>query len=133
MRKSLMTHVRLPLFLCGLAAVTPSVQADDLTATAMGIWARGDGQARVRIAPCGGNICATNLWIKDPASSEKVGDVLVLTLKPAGGRLTGSAWDPQRKLHMSFDMEVAQNSLTTKGCVLGGVFCKNVSWSRTGG
>ena len=30
-----------------------------------GTWNRGDGNAKVRIAPCGSNICATNVWIKD--------------------------------------------------------------------
>ncbi len=29
-----------------------------------GNWARGDGNARVRIAGCGKDICATNTWIK---------------------------------------------------------------------
>ncbi len=49
-----------------------------------GRWARGDGNANVRIAPCGSNICAINTWIKPGTPREKAGDRLVMTIKPAG-------------------------------------------------
>ena len=95
-----------------------------------GIWARGDGNARVRIAPCGTNICATNVWIRKPGS-EKVGQVLIMTVKKsAAGIWKGSAFDPQRNLTVSMQMKVRARSMVTSGCILGGLICKSTNWTR---
>lgn len=96
-----------------------------------GVWSRGDGNARVRIAPCGSDICATNVWIKDTSGGEAVGDKLVMTLKPkSADTLTGQAFDAKRKLTYSIQLKVEKQSLVTRGCVVGGLVCKSVNWSR---
>jgi Uncharacterized protein conserved in bacteria len=98
---------------------------------AFGNWSRDDGQARVRMAPCGKSLCATNIWIRDAASSEKVGDRLVMDLKPSGAASwNGTAYDPQRKLTYSMTMTFTSGKLQTRGCVLGGMICRNVGWTR---
>jgi uncharacterized protein (DUF2147 family) len=95
-----------------------------------GLWARGDGNAKVRIAPCGTNICATNTWIRKPGS-EKVGQVLVMKVKKvAAGLWKGSAFDPQRKLTVSMQMKVRARSMLTSGCIIGGLICKSTTWAR---
>ena len=102
-----------------------------LAADPTGNYQRDDGMARVRVEACGAAICATDTWIKDAASSEKVGDVLVMNLKPAGGYLlTGTAFDRKRDATYSFSMTVEPNRLITKGCVLAGLVCKEVAWLR---
>ncbi|MDH7795372.1 MULTISPECIES: DUF2147 domain-containing protein [unclassified Beijerinckia] len=102
-----------------------------LAQDASGSWARGDGIARVNIAPCGAQICAVNTWIKDGVTDEKIGDRLVMNVKPASPSvLSGTAYDPQRKMSYNIDITVAANSLKTQGCVLGRLLCKNMSWSR---
>lgn len=101
------------------------------TSGPMGNWARGDGVAKVKVAPCGGNICATNTWIKPGTKSEKTGDVLVMTLKPEDqATFKGTAFDPQRKMNFRMTLNVKGDSMTTRGCVLGGIVCKSVNWSR---
>ena len=96
----------------------------------LGNWARGDGNARVRIAPCGANLCATNTWIRNPGS-EKVGQVLIMKVRKVAARLwKGSAYDPQRKLSVSMEMKVGQGTMSTSGCVFGGLLCKTTSWTR---
>lgn len=96
-----------------------------------GTWMRGDGNAKVRIAACGSDICATNLWIKDTSGGENVGDKLVMTVKPKSADiLSGKAFDPKRNLTYSIQMTVKKASLVTRGCIVGGLVCKNVSWSR---
>ena len=96
-----------------------------------GVWNRGDGKARVRIAPCGASICATNIWIGDPSSGEKVGDRLIMTLTKKGeGTYSGRAHDPQRNMTVSMNIKLGQNSFTSSGCVLGGVICKSMTWRR---
>lgn len=99
--------------------------------TANGEWARGDGLVRARIAPCGVKLCATNVWVKDPQGSEKVGDQLVMDLhETSAGHWTGSAFDPQRNLTYAMEMTAEGERLTTRGCVLGGLVCRGVTWTR---
>jgi uncharacterized protein (DUF2147 family) len=96
-----------------------------------GQWARGDGNAKVRIAPCGSNICATNTWIKPGTPSEKAGDILTMTIKPVSdGWYSGTAFDPQRNLTYKISVSVKGDMMTTRGCVLAGLLCKDVNWSR---
>ena len=96
-----------------------------------GTWNRGDGNAKVRIAPCGSNICATNVWIKDTSGGEAVGDKLVMTLKPkSADTLSGKAYDAKRSMTYAIQLKVAGQSLVTRGCVVGGLVCKSVNWSR---
>lgn len=95
-----------------------------------GKWARGDGKAVVRIAPCGSKICATNLWIGDTSKGEEVGDRLVMSLtadSPAS--YSGTAYDPKRKLSYSVVVTARNGRLTTRGCFIGGLLCRNVSWT----
>jgi uncharacterized protein (DUF2147 family) len=103
-------------------------------ASPQGDWSRGDGKAKVRIAPCGEDICATNTWIRPGTKDEKTGDRLVMTIADQGdGKWTGKAYDPQRKLHYRLKMRVAEKTMTTTGCVLGGLICKGVDWTRIDG
>ncbi|MBV5263854.1 DUF2147 domain-containing protein [Pinisolibacter aquiterrae] len=109
----------------GFAAAEPSP---------FGLWARGDGNARVRIARCGSDICAVNTWIREGTKGEKTGDKLVMTVEPAGaGRWTGTAFDPQRDLSYRLTMTVGAASMTTRGCIVVGLLCKEMGWTRLGG
>ena len=94
-----------------------------------GIWSREDGNARVRVAPCGEALCAINVWIRKPGD-EKVGDRLVLNVKPAGpGVYEGTAFDPQRNLSFTSRITYSADRMTTSGCVLK-ILCKSVGWTR---
>jgi uncharacterized protein (DUF2147 family) len=102
-----------------------------LAADLDGNWARGDGNAKVEIAPCGAQICATNTWIKPGSGSEKAGDKLVMTIdRTADGSYSGTAFDPQRNMTFKITVVVAEKKMTTKGCVAGGILCRAVNWSR---
>ena len=96
-----------------------------------GNWARGDGNAKVLIAPCGDNICATNTWIKPGTPKEKTGDRLVMDIKPdENGVYSGTAFDPQRDKSYRITVTVDGSSMTTKGCIVAGLLCKGISWTR---
>ena len=95
-----------------------------------GVWLRDDGNARVRIAPCGSKLCATNLWIKDTSKGEEVGDRLVMTLnRKSPTKLTGTAYDPKRDKNYAITLVVDSGSLITRGCILGGLLCRDVNWA----
>jgi uncharacterized protein (DUF2147 family) len=96
-----------------------------------GQWARGDGNARVKIAPCGSDVCAVNTWIKQGTPKEKEGDKLVMSIKPdAEGSYAGTAFDPQRDMSYKLTVTVDGNKMTTKGCVVAGLICKAINWTR---
>lgn len=117
----------LRLFTLGAMALAFQATAQ---AAPMGEWARGDGNTRVRIEPCGQSLCAINTWVKDTSNGEQVGHRLVMSVKPEGGqRMTGTAFDPQRDRTYNITIDYSAASMSTRGCILG-VLCKTVSWTR---
>jgi uncharacterized protein (DUF2147 family) len=109
-------------------AAAPAYATTDLI---KGSWSRGDGLATVRIDRCGAAMCAVNTWVKDPSGGEKTGDRLVMSISPsADGKLAGTAYDPQRNLTYQIDISVAERNMKTRGCVLGGLLCKSVGWTK---
>lgn len=114
----------IPVIIVGAAG---AASASDIN----GNWARGDGNARVRISPCGADICAVNTWIKPGTLKEKEGDKLVMSIKEdADGKYSGTAFDPQRDLNYKLTVTVEGDEMTTKGCVVAGLICKGVEWTR---
>lgn len=114
------------LWLAVAIAAPSAARANELN----GVWLRDDGKVRVNIAACGDRTCATNVWVRDPAGGEAVGDRLVMQLaKQPDGSLAGTAQDPKRGLNMSITLRVASNRFTSRGCLLGRVVCREVSWT----
>jgi len=124
-----MTNPLLAASVLSLVLAAPLARAADISPE--GNWSRGDGKARVRIEPCGNDLCAINTWIKPGVKDEKIGDKLIMTVKPATqGKWSGKAFDPQRNLTYRLSMDVGADRMTTRGCVLGGLVCKGVNWTR---
>lgn len=98
----------------------------------LGNWARGDGIAKVNIYRCGHEtFCAKNFWIKPGAKGEKVNDYITMrVIERSPNRYRGTAYDPQRRLRMSFTLNIAPNNLQIRGCVLGGLACRTADWHR---
>lgn len=112
------------------ALIAPSLLAN-ASPDISGNWLRSDGTARIHIAPCGPQLCATNTWIKDASHDEQVGDQLIMTLQPQGdSSLTGAAFDVRRKLNYSMNIVIDQHSMVSRGCMVSGVVCKTMSWTR---
>ncbi len=116
--------------ICAMITVSVAHASEDPTQSIFGSWARGDGKAHVKIERCGENLCAINTWIRSGVTGEHVGDKLVMSVKPNGGKLAGTAFDPQRKLSLTLTVDVADQRLTTNGCVLGGIICTKMGWTR---
>jgi uncharacterized protein (DUF2147 family) len=96
-----------------------------------GVWLRDDGNARVRVAPCGEKTCATNVWIRDTSKGEAPGDQLVMSLKRSSNtEFSGTAYDPKRGMSYSVDVTVANQTMKTKGCILARLLCKTVGWTE---
>lgn len=115
-----------------VSALSPLLVGFSATAAEIdGNWARGDGKAKVLIAPCGEKICATNTWIKPGTPKEKTGDRLIMDIKESeAGIYSGTAFDPQRDKSYRITVTLSGNNMTTKGCIVAGLLCKGISWTR---
>ena len=106
-----------------------SSTAPALSKDIVGKWQRGDGGAHVEITNCGASYCAANTWVSDTSGFEKVGDKLIIDVKETGrGVLEGEAYDPRRGL--TYALANADRKLLTKGCILLGILCKSMTWTR---
>ncbi len=122
-----MKLARSALSLCFvLASLVPAFAGD-----ATGVWLRENGKGTVRFTQCGGALCGAVASVKDPESPAKVGQRVFYDMVPSGeNSWSGHAFNPEDGRTYSGKMTLSGNSLTTSGCVLGGLICKTVHWSR---
>ncbi|CAM5768644.1 DUF2147 domain-containing protein [Bosea minatitlanensis] len=98
----------------------------------LGVWERDTGASRVRFGKCGEAICGTISWLKDPNGPAKLGQRIFFDMKPSGANTwKGSAFNPEDGKTYSGTMTLSGPTLTTAGCVLGGLICRSVTWKRT--
>ena len=117
--------------LVAAASLLPAAGLASSDPSPFGLWARGDGKAKVKVERCGDNICATNTWVREGTKGEKAGDVLVMSVKPDdGGSWSGTAFDRQRDLTYRMTLKVGETRMISEGCVLAGVICKEMGWTR---
>lgn len=96
-----------------------------------GTWQRDTGASRVRFAKCGEALCGTISWLKDANGPAKIGQRIFYDMKPNGaGRWSGSAFNPEDGKTYSGTMALSGETLTTSGCVMGGLICRSVKWSK---
>ena len=106
--------------------------ATALASDVSGVWLRTDGKTKVKFSSCGGAVCGHVVWIKDKDSLARIGERVFYDMTPAGeNHWQGSAYNPDDGKTYSGKMTLAGESLTTAGCVLGGMICKSFSWTRS--
>lgn len=123
------TAVRMSLAAAGfaVAGLSAPAMAQDVT----GIWQRDTGASRVRFAKCGEALCGTLAWLRDTNGPAKVGQRIFYDMKPSGaGKWSGSAFNPEDGKTYSGSMTLSGETLTTAGCVMGGLICRSVKWTR---
>jgi uncharacterized protein (DUF2147 family) len=125
--------------------VAPAHAAD-----AIGTWFTGDRESQVRVVNCGGSLCGTLVWLKEPndpatgrpktdknnadASKQNrplLGVQIVLGMKPSGpGVWSGEVYNASdgKTYSGSFTL-TGPNTADLKGCVLA-VLCKSQTWTR---
>ena len=111
--------------IASLALAVPAVAAD-----ISGEWKRADGRSRIKMSSCGDAMCGTITWLRDANSPARVGQQVFYGLKPSGGGWSGTAFNPEDGKTYAGKVSLAGSSMTTSGCVLGGLICKSVDWVR---
>ncbi|QEL22434.1 DUF2147 domain-containing protein [Bosea sp. F3-2] len=97
----------------------------------VGVWERDTGASRVRFSKCGEALCGSLSWLRDQNGPAKVGQRIFHDMKPNGAnKWSGSAFNPEDGKTYSGTMTLSGDTLTTAGCVMGGLICRSVKWNR---
>jgi uncharacterized protein (DUF2147 family) len=123
-----------------LSSNSPTALAGD----AFGVWRHPDNGSLVRTYKCGGGLCAKVVKVQDSSRKDVHNPDPDLRSRPIegivimnGARKTGAnTWEGQ--LYNTRDGNTysgvvtlqSPQKLELEGCVMGGLFCKGVTWSR---
>ena len=142
--------MRRPL-LAAAALFMLTVSESAFAADPVGVWLTQTGTSRVRVADCGGALCGTIVWLKEPNDPETgkpktdknnsdaskrsrplIGVQIVLGMKPAGdGKWSGQVYNAEDGKTYSGNLTFSGgNSLQLQGCALGGLVCKGQNWTK---
>jgi uncharacterized protein (DUF2147 family) len=92
---------------------------------------RSTGESRVRISSCGNSYCGSIVWLKDTSGPAKIGQRVFFDMNESGAnKWSGKAFNPEDGKTYSGTMTLNGRSLTTAGCVLGGIICRSVNWTK---
>jgi uncharacterized protein (DUF2147 family) len=123
-----MKIVRLCLALTAFLPATSPSRADDV----LGTWLRDNGALQVKFEPCGDAVCGNVVWLKPGSESKaKVGQHLFFDMRATGANSwTGKAASPDSGSIYSGKMSIEGSTLSTSGCMIGGLICKSANWRR---
>ncbi len=120
-----------------------------LAADPAGMWLSQDGDVKMRVSHCGGNLCGVIAWLKHPndangkpkvdannADAGKrnrpvIGVPIVLGMKPDGAdKWSGQVYNAEdgKTYSGSFALSGASQAVL-KGCVA--IICKSKTWTRS--
>ncbi len=114
------------VFALTLTPITAAFAGD-----ALGEWVRDDGPGKVRFSQCGDAVCGFITAKNGPDDHGKIGQQVFFGMKLEGDSAwRGAAFNPENGKEYSGKMSLSGSRLTTAGCVLGGLICKSLTWTR---
>jgi uncharacterized protein (DUF2147 family) len=105
----------------------PATAAAQSANSPLGVWLTEEKEGKVRIEPCGTNLCGYSVDAKSNQNGEKV----LINMKPGKDKWSGRIYDPNTG--STYDSTIAlkgSDSLRVQGCAFGGMFCGGQTWSR---
>ena len=114
-----------------------------------GLWLTEDGEAKIKVGACGGAMCGTIAWLKEPndkatnkpktdknngnASLRErpiIGSPVLLSMKAEGAdKWSGQLYNADDGKTYSGNIALAGNTMKVQGCVA--IICKTKTWTRT--
>ncbi|HEY2247281.1 MAG TPA: DUF2147 domain-containing protein [Bradyrhizobium sp.] len=108
-------------------APTPAAAPRDPNSP-VGVWLTEEKEGKVRIEPCGANLCGYSVDAKSNANGEQV----LINMRPAADhKWSGRIHDPNSG--STYDSTIAMKGTTqlrVQGCAFGGMFCGGQTWTR---
>jgi uncharacterized protein (DUF2147 family) len=108
-------------------ATAPAASTPPSANSPVGVWLTEEKEGKVRIEPCGPNICGYSV---DKKSNEN-GEQVLINMKPGKDKWSGRIFDPNSG--STYDSTIAlkgTDSLRVQGCAFGGMFCGGQTWTR---
>jgi hypothetical protein len=108
-------------------AAVPAASAPSPANSPLGVWLTEEKEGKVRIEPCGPNICGYSVDKKSNQNGEQV----LINMKPGKDKWSGRIFDPNTG--STYDSTIAlkgTDSLRVQGCAFGGMFCGGQTWTR---
>jgi uncharacterized protein (DUF2147 family) len=106
----------------------PATLATPSVTSPLGLWLTEEKEGKVRIEPCGPNLCGYSV----DARSNQNGEQVLINMKPGkDSKWHGRIHDP--KSGSNYDSTIALKGpdfLRVQGCAFGGMFCGGQTWSR---
>ncbi|GLH75460.1 hypothetical protein SSBR45G_03680 [Bradyrhizobium sp. SSBR45G] len=97
----------------------------------VGIWLTEEKEGKIRIEPCGTNLCGYAV----DAKTNQNGEQILINMRPSDKtpekKWTGRIFDPNSG--STYDSTIAlkgSDSLRVQGCAFGGMFCGGQTWTR---
>ncbi|OCK60559.1 DUF2147 domain-containing protein [Bradyrhizobium sp. LMTR 3] len=108
-------------------AAAPAASAAPPANSPLGVWLTEEKEGKVRIEPCGPNLCGYSVDKKSNQNGEQV----LINMKPGKDKWSGRIFDPNTG--STYDSTIAlkgTDSLRVQGCAFGGMFCGGQTWTR---
>jgi uncharacterized protein (DUF2147 family) len=108
-------------------AAAPAASTLPSANSPLGVWLTEEKEGKVRIEPCGPNICGYSVDKKSNQNGEQV----LINMKPGKDKWSGRIFDPNSG--STYDSTIAlkgTDSLRVQGCAFGGMFCGGQTWTR---
>jgi uncharacterized protein (DUF2147 family) len=106
----------------------PAASASPSATSPLGLWLTEEKGGKVRIEPCGRNLCGYSV----DAKSNQNGEQVLINMKPGkDAKWHGRIHDPNTG--SNYDSTIALKGagvLRVQGCAFGGMFCGGQTWSR---
>jgi uncharacterized protein (DUF2147 family) len=107
---------------------TPPTTSASASPSPLGMWLTEEKEGKVRIEPCGANLCGYSVDSKSNQNGEQV----LINMKPGkDAKWHGRIHDPNTG--SNYDSTIALKGasfLRVQGCAFGGMFCGGQTWSR---
>ena len=109
-----------------------------------GTWQSESGKTRVKMSKCGGSVCGTIVWVKNPGKDVKnqdaskrgrnlVGIRMVKFSETGANEYEGTLYNDENGKTYSGKMSLSSaNKMKMSGCIAGGLICHSTSWTRVG-
>lgn len=126
-----------------LAALLAAAPGDAMAKAPLeGQWKNPKGSVIVSVTACGSAYCGTVVRASAKAKEKArksgtlnlIGTRIMHDMKSVGnGVYKGKAFDPKRNIHAPATIRVlGPSAISVKGCVIGGLICKEQRWTKVG-
>ncbi|MGY3452687.1 DUF2147 domain-containing protein [Bradyrhizobium sp. USDA 4353] len=113
------------------AAVPPAATAARDPNSPVGIWLTEEKEGKIRIEPCGTNLCGYAVNTKTNQNGEQI----LINMRPSDKaqdkKWSGRIYDPNSGSTYDSTIDLkGPDSLRVQGCAFGGMFCGGQTWTR---